>query len=660
MDPEEVFADASGTYNAYLHIPFCEQYCTFCHFFKEINSQDSRVERYVRTLESEIDLVVGATGGEATVETVYFGGGTPSYLSASQLQRVFDKLWSGLQRTDHGGDLELHPGVVRQPDYEDRLDTIAGNGINRFVFGIQSMNDVVLKKLNRGHGREEVFRLLDLLEARNVDNLSVDLIFGLPYQTTQNWYETITELLDRGVEKYNIFPLFFKRSDPITKQYQREPEIFPDEQTRLVMHYMTERLLLPKGFNRGPLFYYAKSEHHSRQQESKFADIERVNLMPFGVSGFGYIGGTQFYNYCNMERHQASIAAGVPPIWRGWTLSPEERVRRTIMFSLRAHRLRRRAAHADLRLRCRGALRRRVPLPGERRPDRPHRHGDRADRPRRRARRRDRAALRQPGRDRSRDGDERLDRQPGARSAGSLRLLAAAADRRARRHPDRHGVRLPGRISGPNPYHAYIHLDDLQEIWAPRGQWRWERPLRAACAALDLTFELAERSSRDERVEGRGDRRAAQLIEAANLQVALMRRLLLRWPDVPGDLRPALAPRQRLRARRWARLVEIVDRPLLGVEDLIFRTVHEIMESWFVVLAAVLVEAHEAAEAEEWAGAGEVVDDAIAIFAILTHVIHSLDFMVMRDYHPVRVALRGLPAERSRRRLTRCRRWRAS
>jgi oxygen-independent coproporphyrinogen-3 oxidase len=338
MEADEIFAGASGVYNAYLHIPFCEQYCTFCHFFKEINAQDSRVERYVRTLLSEIDLVTDRAGEQPTAETVYFGGGTPSYLSASQLQRVFDKLWSRLHRTsDTEVTFELHPGVVRQPDYEERLDTIAANGVNRFVFGIQSMDDQVLTKLNRGHGREEVFRLLDLLEARNVDNLSVDLIFGLPYQTTENWYRTLTELLDRGVEKYNIFPLFFKRSDPITKQYMREPEIFPDEQTRLVMHFMTERILTPKGFHRGPLFYYSKAEHHSRQQESKFEDIERVNLLPFGVSGFGYLGGTQFYNYCNMERHEAAVASGLPPVWRGWTLSPEERVRRSIMFSLRAH-----------------------------------------------------------------------------------------------------------------------------------------------------------------------------------------------------------------------------------------------------------------------------------------------------------------------------------
>ncbi len=338
IEPAEVYAQASGVYNVYVHIPFCEQYCTFCHFFKEINSPQSRVERYVRTLCHEFELVTEAAGGRPQAETVYFGGGTPSYLNAEQLDRTFTKLWQHvdvLPSTEVT--FELHPGVVRQPDYEDRLAAIAANGVNRWVFGIQSMDETVLLKLNRGHGRREVFRMLELLSEHGHDNLSVDLIFGLPYQTTENWYATIVELLQAGVRKFNVFPLFFKRSDPITKQYIREPEIFPDAETRLVMHHMAERLFFGEGFRRGPLFYYAQAEHHSRQQESKFEDIEHVNLLPFGVSSFGYIGGTQFYNVCDVGRHAELVDAGRPPVWLGATLSNEERVRRSMMFSLRVH-----------------------------------------------------------------------------------------------------------------------------------------------------------------------------------------------------------------------------------------------------------------------------------------------------------------------------------
>jgi tryptophan 2,3-dioxygenase len=243
-----------------------------------------------------------------------------------------------------------------------------------------------------------------------------------------------------------------------------------------------------------------------------------------------------------------------------------------------------------------------------------------------------------------------------------------------------------------NPYHVYVHLEDLQALWEPQSAWAWERPLRAAGTGLEVTFALAERSLRDERTEARGEQRAQQLMDAAGLQVRVLRRLLGRWSSPPRELlrEPAGAPGpdplgalsapvlgelavdpERLpfdlvvagrsappaangaapRRRRpvldtsalvgGERVAQIVDRPLLGIEDLVFRSVHEIFESWFAVVFSILADAHEAAEAEDWTGACEILDDVVEVYALLTRVIHVLDLMVMRDYHPVRALLKG-------------------
>ncbi|MDN3354255.1 coproporphyrinogen-III oxidase family protein [Actinomadura sp. DC4] len=341
IDQSEVYKGMTPSQNLYLHMPFCEQYCTFCHFYKEINAGTDRVDAYLQAIHGEISVVseqmaVGPDGGLAA-SSVYFGGGTPSYLNADQLTGLFEHLWRNVEVTpDTEITFELHPGVVRRPDYEDRLDAIAAGRVNRWVFGIQSMDEGVLTTLNRGHGREEVYRLLGLLADRGIDNLNVDLIFGLPFQTFENWYSTMTDLLAAGVGKFNIFPLMFKRSDPITRQYIKNPENFPGAEDRLVMHYMAEYVLGAEGFRRGPVFYYSRAGEHSQQQQNKFDSIEEDNLVGLGVSSFGYIGGTQYYNVCDNAEYMKTVAAGRTGVWKGHTLADEERVRRAVMFGIRA------------------------------------------------------------------------------------------------------------------------------------------------------------------------------------------------------------------------------------------------------------------------------------------------------------------------------------
>lgn len=338
VTPAEVFAGATENFNLYVHIPFCEQYCTFCHFTKEINPRADRVEQYLGALLKEIELAHRQLDGRITAHTLYFGGGTPSYLNPRQFEALFAQIKKHVRFTDQTEiSFELHPGLIRQPDYEDRIRAIKAFGNNRWVFGVQSMDDVVLKKLNRGHTRQEVFDLLEILQRHGGDrNLSLDLIYGLPYQTLENWYETLTTLLRAGIEKFNIFPLMFKVSDPISLHYVKEPHIFPDGWTRMVMHYMAEYVLGTQGFHRGPVLYYAKSQKHSGQQESKFDKITDINLLPFGVSGFGYIGHTQYFNVCDVDEYMRTVGAGRLPVWRGYTLPRHEQMRRIVMFALRS------------------------------------------------------------------------------------------------------------------------------------------------------------------------------------------------------------------------------------------------------------------------------------------------------------------------------------
>lgn len=342
--PEEVFAGASPVVNLYLHIPFCQQRCTFCHFAKEIKATKDRVNRYLDALVKEISLARQQLGGQRRLAaTVYVGGGTPSQLAPHEMERVFDALHEHFEVNDETEvTFELHPQVVREPDLlHEKLTVLAAGGVNRIAFGAQTLDDGILRNLNRGHTAGEVLGLLDVLKRRGFDNVSVDLMYGLPHETLESWHRSLAGLVSRGVSKLNIFPLFFKVTDPVSLLFSSRPEVFPGSFERLVTHFFSEFFLLDHGFHRGPVLYYSRAEHHSRQQESKFDHADDTNLLGLGVSAFGYIGGTQYYNCCDIDSYAASVERDELPVWRGATLDADELERRCAMFELRSAGIRR-------------------------------------------------------------------------------------------------------------------------------------------------------------------------------------------------------------------------------------------------------------------------------------------------------------------------------
>jgi oxygen-independent coproporphyrinogen-3 oxidase len=178
--------------------------------------------------------------------------------------------------------------------------------------------------------------LLEDLEGAGCDNVSTDLIYGLPFQNLENWLSSLTTLVKEGVKKFNIFPLMLKRSDPMFVLYQRRQDLFADAAMRLRMHHVMEILLQDMGFVRGPVFYYSRGGKHSVQQESKFNSVPLTNLMGLGVSAFGYVGDTQYYNHCDLKQYLAATASGNIPVWKGATLKGDELMRRAIILELRS------------------------------------------------------------------------------------------------------------------------------------------------------------------------------------------------------------------------------------------------------------------------------------------------------------------------------------
>lgn len=219
----------------YIHIPFCRSRCSYCDFATGIY-QGELAERYVGALVQEIER---SRNAGARVDTVYFGGGTPSLLTPAQL----DQILSALDRQfniDSGAEitLEMNPGTVRS----EQLRAFRDLGVNRASFGAQTFDDAELAKLGRSHTSADTLKTFHELRAAGFANVSFDLIAGLPGQTLAGWQQNIEQSLALEPEHLSFYLLEVHSGTPLADHIRRGLQPVPDEDLAAVMYeWMIER-----------------------------------------------------------------------------------------------------------------------------------------------------------------------------------------------------------------------------------------------------------------------------------------------------------------------------------------------------------------------------------------------------------------------------------
>jgi len=219
----------------YIHIPFCRSRCSYCDFATGIY-QGELAARYVRALVDEISTsrIAGAR-----VDTVYFGGGTPSLLAPAQLDLILSAL-HGQFDIDRNAEvtLEMNPGTVNR----DQLRSFRHSGVNRASFGAQTFDDAELAKLGRSHSSADTFKTFQQLRAAGFENVSFDLIAGLPGQTLSGWQQNIEQSLALQPEHLSFYLLEVHSGTPLADHIRRGVQPAPDEDLAAVMYeWMIER-----------------------------------------------------------------------------------------------------------------------------------------------------------------------------------------------------------------------------------------------------------------------------------------------------------------------------------------------------------------------------------------------------------------------------------
>ncbi len=193
----------------YVHIPFCRSRCSYCDFATDVYKNAETVERYANAVCREIESF--KQPGEK-VETIYFGGGTPSLLTPAQLEKILDAIYKKFSvEPKIELTMEMNPATVTL----DSLKAYKFVGVNRASFGAQTFDDAELKRLGRRHTAADVRETIELLRAADFTNVSFDLIAGLPRQTVKDWGRNLDEALKLAPEHLSLYLLEIHEATPL-------------------------------------------------------------------------------------------------------------------------------------------------------------------------------------------------------------------------------------------------------------------------------------------------------------------------------------------------------------------------------------------------------------------------------------------------------------
>ena len=275
----------------YIHIPFCIQKCAYCDFLSGPATEET-ISKYVEALQKEI-LSQEIFAKEYVVTTIFFGGGTPSILSGTQMKEIF-KLLREVFVVDENAEIsmEANPGTVSK----ENLIAYRQAGVNRISFGLQSVNNEELKTLGRIHTYEEFLESFQLARECGFTNINVDLISAIPKQTLESWEQSVKSILELEPEHISAYGLIIEEGTPFFEMYgegEVGEKLLPSEEEERMMYHRTEELLEKTGYHRYEISNYAKPEKECRHNLGYW---ERKEYLGMGLGASSLIQNQRFKN----------------------------------------------------------------------------------------------------------------------------------------------------------------------------------------------------------------------------------------------------------------------------------------------------------------------------------------------------------------------------
>ena len=310
----------------YLHIPFCRSKCIYCDFYS-LPSAEDRMDRYAAALCRHLKETA-PQAAPYTVDTVYFGGGTPSYLGVKRLKKLLKTVEKHYALSREAEvTMEANPDSLR--DWRD-VRALRRAGVNRISLGVQSTDDAELKTIGRVHTFAQVREAVDAVRRGGVKNLSLDLIYGLPDQTMERWQATLAQAADLGPEHLSCYGLKVEEGTPLWRM--RESLVLPDDDLQADMYLWAVDFLARRGYEQYEISNFARPGFASRHNLKYWTLGEYAGFGPGAHSDFG---GVRYAYTRDLEAYIRGVRDHAPMLSESERIPPLDRDTEWIMLGLR-------------------------------------------------------------------------------------------------------------------------------------------------------------------------------------------------------------------------------------------------------------------------------------------------------------------------------------
>ena len=318
----------------YLHVPFCRKRCKFCYFRVYTDVAAADVERYSQALSREAGLVAArpAVAGR-TLRYVYFGGGTPSFLSVKQLERLVAGLhesfgWNDAEEVT----FECEPGTLSEP----KVKALKALGMTRISLGVENFDDAILEANGRAHLSAEILRSWDWIKAADFPNTNVDLIAGMVGETAETWERTVSQTLALEPDSVTIYQMELPFNTVFVRSAKDGGGTVP------VADWPTKRAWVDQAFDRFLDQGYSISSGYTLVKDParvhfRYRDMlwEGADLVALGVASFGHLSGVHYQNEPHWDPYLDAVEGGRLPIQRGLVPTARERLIRELVLQLK-------------------------------------------------------------------------------------------------------------------------------------------------------------------------------------------------------------------------------------------------------------------------------------------------------------------------------------
>jgi len=337
----------AGSIGAYLHVPFCTKRCGYCSFNTAPDAPGA-VARFLPALLGEMDLVARAPWtGAVGLRSVFLGGGTPSLLPAEAMAEVLDRLRA---RFGIGAGAEITVECNPESVSLERLSGYRRAGVTRISLGVQSLDDRILPTLDRLHTAAQARRAFDAARAAGFEDVSVDLIYGLPALDLATWEETVKGALGWGPDHLSAYALTLdegslwhaaasagraagrRGAGAPPAEASEIPIVLPPEDTVTAQYTRLTQLAAEAGFEHYEVSNYARPGHRSTHNQIYWRAEEYLGL---GPGACGFLGDVRYGNVKPVERYGAMVAGGEPPVGTHETLTPRQRLAERLILDFR-------------------------------------------------------------------------------------------------------------------------------------------------------------------------------------------------------------------------------------------------------------------------------------------------------------------------------------